>query len=66
LQNLFHMEKLLFPELDGLKKHNKKNMCKVVRPNKVVGLFYVDQDNPHVCNENICCIMRYVSSCQPQ
>ncbi len=29
------MEKLFFP--NGLKKHNKKNMCKVVQPNKVLG-----------------------------
>jgi hypothetical protein len=37
-------EKLLVLKLDGLKKHNDKQMCKVDWPNKEVGKSYINFD----------------------
>ncbi len=56
-----HEEKLLVLKLDGLKKHNDKQMCKVDWPNKEVGNSYINFDRQHVENEKIYTITSFES-----
>jgi RNA binding exosome subunit len=53
-----HEKKLFVLKLDGLKKHNDKQMCEVDQPNKEVGKSYINFDKQHVENEKIYTITR--------
>ncbi len=48
-----YREKLFISKLDGLRKHNEKNMCQVAWPIIVVGKFFIDHDSQHMHNKNI-------------
>jgi hypothetical protein len=52
-------EKLVVPKLDGLRIHNGKWMCKVVRLGMVRGKSYISSNSQHVWNEKIYAITRH-------
>ncbi len=46
-----HKDKLLFPKLGELIKHNERKKCKIIKLDRAIGVIHLDSQ--HVWNEKI-------------